>query len=61
MKKGEGFCLLLFFRQKIEQPSRPVPADNLKKVSSLEKHFQEVVVILGKILVALAAKELDLP
>jgi hypothetical protein len=49
-----------FFVQKSHQPPVPVPTDPLK-ISPLEKHFQKVVVILGKILVALAAKELDLP
>jgi hypothetical protein len=59
MKKGEGNRLLLFF-VKNYQPHvtlRRTP----RKLSSLKKHFQKVVVIVGKILIALAAKKLDLP
>jgi hypothetical protein len=49
-----------FFRPKIAPVSGPDQADS-RRISPLEKHFQKVVVILGKILVALAAKEFDLP
>ena len=61
MKKGEGICLLLFFRPKLHRPCVPVKRTVEKyPLLPLEKHFQKVIVILGKILVALAAKELDL-